>query len=49
MLGGKKLATWDGEGIKVFTLNTDDLIEIGRTPLTWTPEECRKIDINSSI
>lgn len=41
---GKKLVIWDWEGIKVFALNIDDLIEIAQTRLTrtWTPDECQK-------
>jgi WD40 repeat protein len=41
---GEKLITWDWEGIKVFTLNLDDLLQIARTRLTraWTLEECQR-------
>jgi WD40 repeat protein len=41
---GENLITWDQEGIKVFTLNVDSLIQIARTRLarSWTLEECQK-------
>jgi WD40 repeat protein len=39
---GEKLITWDWEGIKIFALNLDDLLQIAQTRLTrtWTPDEC---------
>ncbi|MGE5378255.1 MAG: PQQ-binding-like beta-propeller repeat protein, partial [Bacteroidota bacterium] len=41
---GENLITWDQEGIKVFTLNVDSLIQIARRRLerSWTLEECQK-------
>jgi len=44
MPDGNHLITCDDEGIKIFTLNVNELIRIAQTRLTrtWTLAECQK-------